>query len=116
MLIDPWDDPVQGNSLIRGPQDVIANILARLGGHTTVFDCSIAHNLSFQIGGVLFPVDPRDFAQPSPAGSSDQMSCTPALAATDPPGNGGFLYSWSLGDPFLKSYVGRSFVPITLVC
>ncbi len=72
------------------------------------FDCSIPHNLSFEIGGVQFPVDPRDFAHPASVIPGtlypNQLArCTTVLAATDPPGNGGFLYSWSLGDPFLKS-------------
>lgn len=94
----------QGNSLIRGPQDVVSSIFAKLGGPSGAFDCRIPHNLSFEIGGALFPVDPRDFAL-APSGNSprDLSRCTPALAATDPPGNGQFLYSWSLGVPFLKS-------------
>lgn len=48
----------------------------------------------------MFAVDPRDFVSQSDSGSV--ANCTPNLAITDPPGNG-FLYSWSLGDPFLKS-------------
>ncbi|THG96042.1 hypothetical protein EW026_g5721 [Hermanssonia centrifuga] len=87
-----------GNSLIRGPQDVIAQIHSSLGGED--FDCGMPHNLTFQIGGKLFPVDPRDFIHQSFTDSVQQ--CTTALAVTDPPGDG-FLYSWSLGDPFLKS-------------
>ena len=89
---------VQGNSLIRGPQDVIVQIFAALGGEN--FDCSVPHNLTFIIGGKPFPVDPRDFVHQTFTDSVDQ--CTAALAVTDPPGKG-FLYSWSLGDPFLKS-------------
>jgi len=51
----------------------------------------------------MFPVDPRDFIAQAFQNSVDQ--CMPNLAATDPPqaGGGGYLYSWSLGDPFLKS-------------
>ena len=41
-----------------------------------------------------------DLINLGPGGSA---RCVPALAVTDPPGVGGFLYSWSLGDPFLKS-------------
>ncbi|TFK91305.1 acid protease [Polyporus arcularius HHB13444] len=94
-----------GNSLIRGPQDIVGHIYALIGDS---FDCSIPHNLSFQIGGVQFPVDPRDFAQPAAVRPgtvypNEVARCSPALAATDPPGAGGFMYSWSLGDPFLKS-------------
>ncbi|KAI9057701.1 acid protease [Trametes sanguinea] len=98
-----------GNSLMRGPQDVLATIYTQLGLDALgTFDCSIPHNLSFLIGGKQFPVDPRDFAHPAAVTPgtvySDEIArCTPALAATDPPGNGGFQYSWSLGDPFLKS-------------
>lgn len=72
------------------------------------FDCSTPHNLTFMIGGKPFPVDPRDFAHPAAVKPgtvyADEVArCTPALAQTDPPGEGGFMYSWSLGDPFLKS-------------
>lgn len=88
----------QGNSLIRGPEDVILEIQRLLGSNT--FDCSRPHNLTFQIGGKLFPVDPRDFIHQAFSDTVDL--CTSALAITDPPGEG-FLYSWSLGDPFLKS-------------
>jgi len=51
----------------------------------------------------MFPVDPRDFITQAFQNSVDV--CEPNLAATDPPqtGGGGYLYSWSLGDPFLKS-------------
>ncbi|KAI0794938.1 aspartic peptidase domain-containing protein [Abortiporus biennis] len=87
-----------GNSLIRGPQDVIQHIHTMLGG--TEFDCSLPHSLTFQIGGKAFSVDPRDFMHPTFTDSADL--CSTNLAVTDPPGDG-FLYSWSLGDPFLKS-------------
>lgn len=77
----------------------------------------------------MFPVDPRDFGtQVSSSSSSSSSSgddggddddggdedeggdgseptCSFNLAVTDPPGSGGFLYSWSLGDPFLRSCV-----------
>ncbi|OCH91757.1 acid protease [Obba rivulosa] len=98
-----------GNSLIRGPQDVIAKIFSQLGSSDSTppsIDCGTPHNLSFQIGGSLFPVDPRDFVHidlTDTLASDGKVFCTPALAVTDPPGNGSFLYSWSLGDPFLKS-------------
>ncbi|KAH9923808.1 aspartic peptidase domain-containing protein [Fomitopsis serialis] len=93
-----------GNSLIRGPRDVVDHIMAYFDGPDASFDCKEAHNLTFQIGGAMFTVDPRDFAHPLQNDSgSDSPRCTPALAVTDPPGQGGFLYSWSLGDPFLKS-------------
>ena len=88
----------QGNSLIRGPQDVIGQITSSLGGDN--FDCSVPHNLTFEIGGKPFAVDPRDFIHQTFTDSVEQ--CSAALAITDPPGSG-FYYSWSLGDPFLKS-------------
>jgi phytepsin len=102
----PSSDPrllivLQGNSLIRGPPDVIQSITNTLGGNGN-FPCADAHSLAFQIGGKMFPVDPRDFVQQAFQGSVDV--CTSTFAATDPPRGGtGFLYSWSLGDPFLKS-------------
>lgn len=89
-----------GNSLIRGPQDVIAAITSSLGGET--FDCSVPHNLTFLIGGKPFPVDPRDFIHQTMS-ESNEPACSANLAVTDPPSTDGFLYSWSLGDPFLKS-------------
>lgn len=99
-----------GSSLIRGPQDVVGQITSTLGGDT--FDCAIPHNLTFVIAGKPFSVDPRDFVRQSPieepfetaeAGGSAAVTCISTLAVTDPPGTPGFLYSWSLGDPFLKS-------------
>jgi hypothetical protein len=52
----------------------------------------------------MFPVDPRDFV--SQTFMDSVAECSPNIAATDPPKEGsGFLYSWSLGDPFLKSSV-----------
>ena len=91
--------------MIRGPQDVVDHIITLLGD---TFDCSVPHTLSFEIGGVLFPVDPRDFAHPNTphnnaAYPAFNTRCRPALVPTDPPSSDGFLYSWSLGDPFLKS-------------
>ncbi|KAG2138469.1 aspartic peptidase domain-containing protein [Suillus clintonianus] len=89
-----------GNSLIRGPPDVISHIQNMLGGPH--FACSSPHTLTFQIGGRLFPVDPRDFVSQVRLGNVEV--CAANLAQTDVPvlGGGGYLYSWSLGDPFLK--------------
>ncbi|KZT39855.1 acid protease [Sistotremastrum suecicum HHB10207 ss-3] len=93
-----------GNSLIRGPQDVTNQIMTSLTGSTdprrTTIPCSASHNLAFQIGGQMFPIDPRDFVSQDVEGNVNR--CDPNLVSTDPPSNG-FLYSWSLGDPFLKS-------------
>lgn len=98
--------PPQGNSLLRGPADVVAGIQATLGSQ---FRCAEPHTIAFQIGGKLFPVDARDFA--SQAFTDSAELCVSNLAPTDPPKEGsGYLYSWSLGDPFLK---GRGVCDLT---
>lgn len=88
-----------GNSLVRGPRDVVQAMMRVVTGSdtATTYDCSVPHTLSFQIGGSSFPIDPRDFLQ-----SGDAKRCQTNVVATDPP-HPGFLYSWSLGDPFFKS-------------
>ncbi|KAJ6482629.1 aspartic peptidase domain-containing protein [Mycena sanguinolenta] len=87
-----------GNSLIRGPSDVVKMINAQVGKN---FPCTTAHTLAFSIGGKLFPIDARDFASQSSKGSMSQ--CSANVAATDSPVAGqGYQYSWSLGDPFIK--------------
>ncbi|KAJ8690018.1 hypothetical protein PTI98_012863 [Pleurotus ostreatus] len=88
-----------GNSLIRGPADVVANIFSKLGSNQ--FDCSVPHTLAFQINGTLFPVDPRDFISSVSHDSAEK--CFANLVETDTPVEGeNYLYSWSLGAPFLK--------------
>ncbi|KII83036.1 hypothetical protein PLICRDRAFT_180803, partial [Plicaturopsis crispa FD-325 SS-3] len=63
--------------------------------------CSAPHSLAFEIGGKLFPVDPRDFVDWYKVG--DATTClADKVVSTDPPAVGS-LFSWSLGDPFLKS-------------
>ncbi|KAF8574345.1 acid protease [Ramaria rubella] len=91
-----------GNSLIRGPKDVFQSLMTAVTGSNTAssYPCSVPHTMSFQIGGKIFPVDPRDFLSQVRPGNLDK--CIPNVASTDPP-HSGFLYSWSLGDPFLKS-------------
>ncbi|PPR00690.1 hypothetical protein CVT24_000978 [Panaeolus cyanescens] len=96
-----------GNSLIRGPADVVKYVRSALSpsnphqnGH---FPCSTPHTLAFSIGGKLFPVDPRDFA--SQAYNNNVEECYPNLVDTDTPRPGGYLFSWSLGVPFLKSVI-----------
>ncbi|KAF5354296.1 hypothetical protein D9756_006986 [Leucocoprinus leucothites] len=89
-----------GNSLIRGPEDVIGEIDRRIG---TNFPCSQPHTLAFSIGGKLFPVDPRDFLFQEYTNSVSH--CVANVVATDPPAVGGYLFSWSLGTPFLKSVI-----------
>ncbi|KAF7321626.1 Peptidase A1 domain-containing protein [Mycena kentingensis (nom. inval.)] len=95
-----------GNSLIRGPADVLNAIYQRLGGRT--FACSTPHTLSFQIGGKIFPVDARDFA--TQAFSNQLRDCAANLFETDPPElDKGYQYSWSLGQPFLKGVLSSFF-------
>ncbi|KAI0761066.1 aspartic peptidase domain-containing protein [Trametes elegans] len=96
-------------SPIRGPQDVLAEVYLRLRLDAAgTFACSDPPNLTFVFGRASLSVDPRDIAHPVAVDPGtfypDQAArCTPALAATDPPVHGGFLYSWILGNPFLKS-------------
>ena len=62
--------------------------------------CTTTHSLAFEIGGKVFPVDPRDFIS---ANSGDTTNCVASnVVAGDAPGKGA-LFSWNLGDPFLKS-------------
>jgi len=98
-----------GNSLIRGPTDVVNNILTTVSpkynpastSSVPSLPCTSAHTLAFQIGGKMFPIDPRDFI--SDETSTDTTTCeASSVVPTDPPGVGA-LFSWSLGDPFMKS-------------
>ncbi|KAJ3872768.1 aspartic peptidase domain-containing protein [Lentinula edodes] len=98
-----------GNSLIRGPSDVVNSILTTVSPNYNpastnslpVLDCTAAHTLAFQIGGKMFPVDPRDFISDTKATNTKTCEAD-NVVATDPPGVGA-LFRWSLGDPFLKS-------------
>ncbi|KAJ7638234.1 aspartic peptidase domain-containing protein, partial [Roridomyces roridus] len=88
-----------GNSLLRGPADIVSAISARLGG--SKFACSTPHTLAFSINGKLFPVDPRDFV--TQAVDGQVQDCVANVVQTDTPQVGnGYQYSWSLGDPFIK--------------
>ncbi|KAF9451825.1 acid protease [Macrolepiota fuliginosa MF-IS2] len=98
-----------GNSIIRGPQDVVGTILRSVSpsyqpqdtNPVAVFPCNTPHTLSFQIGGQLFPIDPRDFV--SQYKQNDATTCVADnLVTTDAP-QFGALFRWSLGDPFFKS-------------
>ncbi|KAI0372286.1 acid protease [Pilatotrama ljubarskyi] len=97
-----------GNSLIRGPSDVVNSILSSVSPAYAAdptaqptLPCDDGHNLTFQIGGKLFPVDPRDFVAQAKRG--DAQNCVASnVVSTDPPSVGA-LFSWNLGDPFLKS-------------
>ncbi|GJE99878.1 acid protease [Phanerochaete sordida] len=97
-----------GNSIIRGPQDVVNGLLSSVSSTFAAnakaqptFPCATAHTLAFQIGGQMFPIDPRDFVSQAHAG--DATTCVANnVVGTDAP-SAGALFSWSLGDPFLKS-------------
>ena len=99
---------LQGNSIIRGPDDVVQDLLTTVdpsfgsNSNTATIPCLDAHTLAFQIGGQMFPVDPRDFITGF-ASAGEKTSCTVgSVVSTDPPSPGS-LFSWSLGDTFLKS-------------
>jgi hypothetical protein len=98
-----------GNSILRGPSDVVSNILTQISPNnysptvpnSALLNCATAHNLSFQIGGQMFPIDPRDLI--GPTSQNDVNTCVvDNIVATDPP-NVGAVFRWSLGDPFFKS-------------
>ncbi len=97
-----------GNSLIRGPQDIVNNILRQVSPAfaadstaAPTLPCDDGHTLAFQIGGKMFPTDPRDFVAQNQAG--DATTCVANnLVSTDGP-TSGRLFSWNLGDPFLRS-------------
>ncbi|KAJ3864052.1 aspartic peptidase domain-containing protein [Lentinula novae-zelandiae] len=110
-----------GNSLIRGPPDVVEYIVDVIrrkdtssSSHQstdTSTSCTTPHTLAFQIGGRMFPVEWRDLEEKGNGGKKRQ--CYLNLAPTDVPTTttttggegGGYLYSWSLGDPFLKNVI-----------
>ncbi|KAJ6594383.1 aspartic peptidase domain-containing protein [Mycena capillaripes] len=97
-----------GNSILRGPSDVVSNILGTISPNykatvpnSATLACAQAHNLAFKIGGKMFPIDPRDL--PGPVNTNDATNCViDNLVSTDAPGVGA-LFRWSLGDPFMKS-------------
>ncbi|KAI0748391.1 aspartic peptidase domain-containing protein [Daedaleopsis nitida] len=97
------------NPRVDGPSDVFEVLLQRVfpprasdPQSAPSFPCSAAHNLTFQIGGKLFPVDPRDFAaQLTPNNATD---CVANVGnATRPDLSRQMSFSWILGAPFLKS-------------
>lgn len=62
----------------------------------------------------MFPVDPRDFISPLQAGNA-RTCVADNVVSTDAPSVGA-LFSWSLGDPFLKSYVALLYRPTAYGC
>lgn len=98
-----------GNSILRGPSDVVNKILTTVSpGYDATdtsakptFPCAQPHSLSFLIGGKQFPVDPRDFIGAASSGNATECVAN-KVVSTDPPSRGA-LFRWSLGDPFFKS-------------
>ncbi|CCM03570.1 uncharacterized protein FIBRA_05706 [Fibroporia radiculosa] len=97
-----------GNSIIRGPQDVVSNILSTISpayaansDAKPILPCASSHTLAFQIGGEMFPVDPLDLISQNQTENASECVAS-SVVPTDPPSYGA-LFSWSLGDPFLKS-------------
>ncbi|KAF7296672.1 Peptidase A1 domain-containing protein [Mycena chlorophos] len=104
-----------GDAVVRGPADVVNEIYSRVSSsyqsssspniNKATFSCLTPHTLAFSIAGKMFPIDPRDFILPS--NDNEVKNCVPAVvgySASDLPQPGkGTQFSWSLGDPFLKS-------------
>ncbi|KAF8150005.1 aspartic peptidase domain-containing protein [Crassisporium funariophilum] len=98
-----------GNSILRGPSDVVDQILSTV---STSYDpkaqdpvaalpCNVPRQLTFEIGGKMFPIDPRDFI--GQLNTGDAVTCqADNIIATDPPSIGA-LFRWSLGTPFFRS-------------
>jgi len=86
-----------GNSLIRGPKDVVDAVLKQVSpafaanpNADPTFPCAVPHELAFQIGGKTFPIDPRDFMSQYTPG--DARTCiSSSIFMTDPPSHGGYL-------------------------
>jgi hypothetical protein len=98
-----------GNSLIRGPQDVVDGVLSGMSRTynpaaerpVAQVPCSVPRTLAFQIGGQMFPVDPRDMISEHVEGNTDTCVAD-KLVSTDAPSIGS-TFRWSLGDPFMRS-------------
>ncbi|KAI0760509.1 aspartic peptidase domain-containing protein [Fomes fomentarius] len=96
-----------GNPYINGSEDVVNALLQTVSPSSSVanpptFPCDTPHNLTFQIGGKHFPVDPRDFvSQPTKPGNA--TACAATVGSTSRAPTDSALYSWILGAPFLKS-------------
>ncbi|TFK86551.1 acid protease [Polyporus arcularius HHB13444] len=88
---------------VNGSADVVTALLNKVSSRTLpTLPCDTPHNLTFQIGGKLFPVDPRDFA--SQAAPGDAKTCVANVGPTDGSADDTVaLWTWVLGTPFLKS-------------
>jgi hypothetical protein len=99
-----------GNSVLRGPEDVVKKILSLVSDESyhpaashsrAALPCSVPRSLAFQIGGKIFPIDPRDFISQLESNNSETCQAD-NLVATDAP-DVGALFRWSLGTPFFRS-------------
>ncbi|KAF9483409.1 acid protease [Pholiota conissans] len=98
-----------GNSLIRGPEDVVVNLLQTISpgfnpsveGSVPAVPCNVPRTLEFQIGGQMFPIDPRDFI--SQLDLENAIDCQADNLVPADPSAYGALFRWSLGTPFFKS-------------
>ncbi|PIL23221.1 hypothetical protein GSI_14530 [Ganoderma sinense ZZ0214-1] len=89
---------------VGGPQDVVKDILSTVSpafasnsNAAPTLPCGVPHNLIFQIGGKSFAIDANDFVA-----QSDASTCVANVEGIAAPGNQS-LFSWSLGQPFLRS-------------
>ncbi len=87
-----------------GPQDVVKDILSNVSPAfasnskaAPTLPCGAPHNLTFQIAGKAFAIDANDFVA-----QSDASTCVANVIGIAPPGNQS-LFSWNLGQPFLRS-------------
>lgn len=85
-----------GTSFILGPQNNIQQIFGTA--------CDTQHTLAFEIGGKMFPVDPRDLLSQQLRGNpSVYNACVASDSFATDPAQRGALFSWVLGDTFFKS-------------
>ena len=93
--------PTQTSHYVNGSADVVQTLLKKVSSSKDLsqptLPCSTPHNLTFQIGGKPFSVSPQDFVI-----QSDSSTCVANVEDISAPSNGS-LFSWSLGQPFLRS-------------
>ena len=98
--------PTQTSHYVNGSADVVQTLLKKVSSSKDLsqptLSCSTPHNLTFQIGGKLFPIDPRDFA--SPVASGTGTTCVANVGPiNDDVKTDTDQWTWVLGTPFLKS-------------
>ncbi|KAF8879079.1 aspartic peptidase domain-containing protein [Gymnopilus junonius] len=100
-----------GNSVLRGPADVVTNILSLVSSSydpqafnpVASLPCNMSRSLAFKIGGKMFPIDPRDFISQLEANNTHTCQAD-NIVPTDSPTIGS-LYRWSLGTPLFRSNI-----------